>query len=97
MNDECGDVGDDEDGDGRLVWERILGSIRTDQSSETYPHWILPSFRHHHTTPLPMSSRTAPLSTHVVYECSALDRVGITRWDGDLLPILGEWELNRER
>jgi len=31
VNDECGDVGDDEDGDGRLVWEEILGSIRTDQ------------------------------------------------------------------
>jgi len=37
MNDECGDVDDDEDGDGRFAWEGILGSIRTDQSSETYP------------------------------------------------------------
>jgi len=37
LNDECDDVDDDEDGDGRLEWEGILGSIRTDQSSEMYP------------------------------------------------------------
>jgi len=30
-------VEDDEDGDDRFVWEGILGSIRMDQSSETYP------------------------------------------------------------
>jgi len=37
MNDECDDVDDDEDGDGRLAWEGILGFIRTDQSYDTYP------------------------------------------------------------
>jgi len=36
MDDECGDVEGDRDGDGRLAWEGILGSIRTDQLSETY-------------------------------------------------------------
>jgi len=78
-NDECGDVDDDEDGDGRLVWERILGSIRTDQLSETYPHWILPNFYHHHTI-LNMST-SSPLSGHVVFKRSPFDQVGITRWD----------------
>jgi len=37
MGDECGDVEGDRDGDRWLAWEGILGSIRTDQSSETYP------------------------------------------------------------
>jgi len=36
-NVECGDKDDDEDGDGRLAWEGILGSIRTDQSLRCTP------------------------------------------------------------
>ena len=80
MNDEYGDVGDDEDGDGRLAWEGILGSIRTDQSSETYPIGFFQLFRNH--TILEMSALSTPLSGRVVYKWSALDHDGITQWDG---------------
>jgi len=81
MGDECGDVADDRDGDGRLAWEGILGSIRTDQSSETYPIGSFQAFYHH--TILKMSTPSAsPLTGRVVYKRSPMDRVGITRWDG---------------
>jgi len=76
MNDECGDVDDDEDGDGRLAWEGILGSIRTDQSSETYPIGSFQLFHNH--TILEMSALSTPLSGRVVYKWSALDHNGIT-------------------
>jgi hypothetical protein len=73
-------VEDDEDGDGRLVWEGILGSIRTDQSSETYPIGSFQLFYNH--TILQMSTPSAtPLSGRVVFRRSPMDRVGITRWD----------------
>ena len=81
MDDECGDVEDDRDGDGRLAWEGILGSIRTDQSSEMYPIGSFQLFRHH--TILEMSApSTSPLTGRVIYKRSPMDRVGITRWDG---------------
>jgi len=81
MDDEYDDVEDDRDGDGRLAWEGILGSIRADQSSETYPIGSFQLFRHH--TIFQMSTpSTSPITGRVVYKRSALDRVGITRWDG---------------
>ena len=78
MNDECGDVEGDRDGDGRLAWEGILGSIRTDQLSETYPIGSFQLFRNH--TILQMSTPSS-LSGRVIFKRSPFDQVGITRWD----------------
>ena len=59
----------------------ILGSIRTDQSSETYPIGSFQLLRHHTILEMPAPS-TSPLAGRVVYKWSPMDRVGITRWDG---------------
>jgi len=59
---------------------RDPGSIRTDQSSETYPIGSF-QFFHHHTILKMSTPSTSPLAGRVVYKRSALDRVGITRWD----------------